>query len=235
MHFRRGATVYRGEAGSPDAGARCFDVVGQGPQVACRADNDTHRHVDAEDLVQQVGQRQRRERVTTQVGEVRVRPHIRSGRAQQRSRGTAQRRKHRRIGTALPQLAQLVGLAIGQLGIEPLETFAIELLQLRACQLADAGEQAVLQGERRGFDDEVAWNLVGLQAGRPRYLLQGLADHGLEILDAMARKRVPGRDNHRQRVGPGTVAVDEDLSDQRAVAEHRLELRHGDELALGEL
>ncbi len=54
---------------------RAADVVGQARGNACRADNDTTGIADA-DLVQQVGPRQRRERVTTQVGEVRVRPHI---------------------------------------------------------------------------------------------------------------------------------------------------------------
>ncbi len=75
-----------------------------------------------------------------------------------------------------------------------------------------------------GVDDsEVTWNLVGLQVAASRYLLRGLADHGLEICRCHGEKRVPDGTNHRQQVGPNTVAVDEDLSDQRAVAEHRLD------------
>ena len=49
-----------------------LDVVGDGRQVVGRADDDADRHVDVEDLVQQVGECQRGQRVSAEIGEVRV-------------------------------------------------------------------------------------------------------------------------------------------------------------------
>ena len=94
-------------------------------------------------------------------------------------RGTEQRTgraadglQDRPVGAALPQCAQLVGLALGQFDIELLQPLAVMLLELRPRQLADAGQQAVLERERRCLDDEVARDLVGLQAGCPRDVLK---------------------------------------------------------------
>src|SRR6476659_9957696 len=50
----------------------------------------------------------------------------------------------RLIVAVLAQLTQLVGLAVGQVDIELFEPVAVELLELRPCQLADTGQQAVL-------------------------------------------------------------------------------------------
>jgi hypothetical protein len=61
-----------------------LDVVGDPPQVGRGADDDAHRHVDVEDLAQQVGKCQRRQRVSTQVAEVRIGPEAAGRRAQQR-------------------------------------------------------------------------------------------------------------------------------------------------------
>ena len=94
------------------------------------------------------------------------------GRAEQRAGGPADGLQHRPVGAVLAQLAQLVGLAVGQVGVELLEPVAVVLLELRPRQLADAGQQTVLQRERRCLDDEVARDLVGLQAGLPRDVLQ---------------------------------------------------------------
>ena len=47
-----------------------LDVCGELPQVARRTDDDTDRHVDAEDVPQQVGEGQRRQRVAAEVGEM---------------------------------------------------------------------------------------------------------------------------------------------------------------------
>jgi hypothetical protein len=44
-----------------------------------------------------------------------------------------------------------------------------------------------------------------------------------------------GGHDHRQQIVAGAVAVDVDLVHQRAIAEHRLQLRHGDKLALRKL
>src|SRR6478672_8276452 len=59
-------------------------------------------------------------------------------RAQQRASGPADRLQHRRIGAAVAQFAQLVGVAFGQVGVELFEPLAVVLLQLRPRQLADA-------------------------------------------------------------------------------------------------
>jgi hypothetical protein len=54
------------------------------------------------------------------------------------------------------------------------------LLQLRPRQLADAGEQTILQRERCRLDDEVARHLVGLQAGLFRDVLKRIGNQRLE-------------------------------------------------------
>jgi hypothetical protein len=52
------------------------------------------------------------------------------------------------------QLAQLVSLAVGQLGVELFEPFAVVLFGIRPRQLSDTCEQTVLERERRCLDDE---------------------------------------------------------------------------------
>ena len=175
-----------------------LDVVGDGLQVVGRADDDAHRHIDVEDLVQQVAECQRGQRVSAQVGEVRIRRQVGGRRAQQGDRGPAHRLQHRRVGAAVAQLAQLVGLAFGQVGVQLFQPLAVVLLQLRPRQLADAGEQAVLQRERGCLDDEVARHLVGLQAGLFRDVLQRLGDQRLERLDVVA--------GHASSVGTTTAS-----------------------------
>ena len=49
-----------------------LDVGGQRRQVAGRADDDADGHLDVEDLVQQVGERQRGQRISAEIGEVGV-------------------------------------------------------------------------------------------------------------------------------------------------------------------
>ena len=107
-------------------------------------------------------------------------------RAEQRARGPADRLQHRRVGAAAAQLAQLVGLAVGQVDVELFQALAVVLLELRPRQLADAGQQTVLQRERRCLDEEVARNLVGLQAGLFGDVLQRVGDHRLERVGAIA-------------------------------------------------
>ena len=58
-----------------------LDVGGDGSQVGRGTDDDAHRHVDVEDIVQQVRKRQRRQRVSTEI-EVRVRLQVGGRRAQ---------------------------------------------------------------------------------------------------------------------------------------------------------
>jgi hypothetical protein len=115
---------------------------------------------------QQIGERQRGQRVSTQVGEVCVRSQLFSRHAKLCGRGPADGLQHRRVGAALPQRPQLVDLTLGQLRIQLFQKRAVVLLELGPRQLADAGEQAVFDCERRGLHDEVAWNLIGLHSGR---------------------------------------------------------------------
>ena len=176
VHLGRVAAVHRRERRPLGAGlALGLDVGGQGCQVAGRADDDADGHVDVEDLVQQVGECQRGQRISTEVGEVGVGLQVGGRRAQQRSGGPADGLQHRPVGAVLAQFPQLVGLAVGQVGVELFEPIAVVLLELRPCELADAGQQTVLERERRCLDDEVARNLVGLQARRLRHVLQRLA------------------------------------------------------------
>ena len=169
-------------------GCRCVvDVVGDALQVGGRADDDTHRHVDVEDLLQQIGKRQRRQRVSAQVVEVRIGTQVAARRAQQRGGGPADGLQHRPVGAVAAQLAQVVGLALGQLGVQLFQSIAVVLLELGARQLADTGQQAVLSGERRGLDDEVARDLIGLQARFLRDVLQRLADQRLELVEPAQR------------------------------------------------
>jgi hypothetical protein len=140
------------------------DVVGDPLQVGSRADDDAHRHVDVEDLVQHIGKRQRRQRVSTQVAEVRIGTKVAARRAQQRARGSADCLEHRPAGAASAQLKQVVGLALGEIDIQLFEPIAIALLELWPRHLANSGEQAVLSGERCCLDDEIARHFIGLQA-----------------------------------------------------------------------
>ena len=60
-----------------------LDVGGQGRQVAGRADDDADRHVDVEDLVQQVGECQRGQGISAEIGEVGVGLQVGGRRTQQ--------------------------------------------------------------------------------------------------------------------------------------------------------
>jgi len=64
MHLGRVATMDRGEAGPFGALPLALEVVGDGLQVAGRAYDDAHRHIDVEDLAQQVAKYQRGQRVS---------------------------------------------------------------------------------------------------------------------------------------------------------------------------
>ena len=142
-----------------------------------------------------------------------------------------------RFAPSWRSVAQHVGLAVGEVDVQLLELGAVVLLELRAGQLADAGEQTVLERERPCLDEEVARDLVGLQPGLAGDALQRVAQQRLDRGDvaADAGQRVVGRDDHRQHVGAGAVAVHEDLPDRRVTAVGRLQLGDGDELALRQL
>ena len=122
-----------------------LDVVGDPLQIGRGADDDAHGHVDVENLVQKVGKRQRRQRVSTQVAEVRIGTHVAARRAQERGRGPADRLQHRPVGAVSAQLKQVVGLALGEVGIQLFEPLAVALLEFGPRHLADSGEQAVLE------------------------------------------------------------------------------------------
>ena len=236
MHLGGVAAVHRRERRPLGAGLPLrLDVCRQGRQVAGRADDDADGHVDVEDLVQQVGECQRGQGIPTEVGEVRVGLQVGCRRTQQRARGPADGLQYRSVGAMCAQFPQLVGLAVGQVGVELFEPLAVVLLGLRPRELADAGEQTVLQRERRCLDDEIAGNLKRLQPRSPGDILQRLGDQRLQRLDVVAGKCIGGRHDHGQQVRAGAVAVDEDLPDQWAVAEQRFQLGDGDELALREL
>ena len=217
--------------------ARCvLDVRGDGRQVAGRTDDDADRHVDVEDVVQQVGKGQRRQRVSTEVGERHVGREVGRGGAEQRPGGLADRLQHGPVRAVGPQLAQHVGLAVGEVDVELLELGAVVLLELRAGQLADAGEQAVLERERPCLDEEVARDLEGLQPRLARDALQRVAQQRLDRghVAADGGQRVVGGDDHREHVGTSAVAVHEDLPDRWVPAVGRFELGDGDEFALRE-
>ena len=238
MHLRRVAAMH-GVVGGPlgATGTLRFDVRGDGRQVAGRADDHPDGDVHVEDVVQQIGKGQRRQRVSAEIGERRIGRHVSRGRTEQRTRGPADRFQNGTVGTVLPQRPQHVRLAVGQVDVELLELGAVVLLELGTGQLADAGQQTVLECERCCLDDEVARNLVGLQSGLPRDALQRVAQQRLDRGDvpAHAGQCVVGRDDHRQHIGAGAVAVHEDLTHRRVAAVGGLQLGDGDELALREL
>ncbi len=238
MHLDGVATVHGRKRRPLGALSFALDVVGDRPQVAGRTDDHAHRDIDVEDLAQQVAECQRGQRVSTQVGEVGIGCQVRLGRTEHRRCGPADRLQHRRVGAAATQFGQLVGLAFGQVGVELLQALAVVLLQLRPRQLADAGQQAVFQGELRRLDNEVTRHLVGLQSGLFCDVLQRLSDQRLErgqSICVVGGQRIFGGHHDRQQVGLGAVAVDVNLADQGAVAELCLQLRQGDELTLREL
>ena len=77
MHLGRVAAVHGCERRPLGAGLPLgLDVGGQGCQVAGRADDDADGHVDVEDLVQQIGECQRGQGVSAEVGEVSVGLHV---------------------------------------------------------------------------------------------------------------------------------------------------------------
>ena len=238
MHLGGVAAVH-GVVGGPlgAAGALLLDVGGDGRQVAGRADDHADGHVDVEDVVQQVGEGQRRQRVSAEVGERHAGREVGRGGAEQRPGGLADRLQHGPVRAVGPQLAQHVGLPVGEVDVELLELGAVVLLELRAGQLADAGEQSVLERERPCLDEEVARDLEGLQPGLAGDALQRVAQQRLDRGDvaADAGQRVVGGDDHREHVGASAVAVHEDLPDRRVAAVGRLELGDGDELALRQL
>jgi hypothetical protein len=77
-------------------------------------------------------------------------------RAQQSASGAADGLQYRPVGAVRAQFTQLGGLGVGQVGVELFEPLAVVLLCPRSCELADAGEEAVLERERRCLDDEIA-------------------------------------------------------------------------------
>ena len=138
-------------------GAACqlrLDVGGDRREVAGRADDHADRHVDLEDFVQQVGKGQRRQRISAEIGERRVRRHIGGGGPEQCARGPADGLGDGALGAVAPQGAQHVGLAVGEVDVQLLEPLAVELLELRARQLADAGEQSVFEREGAVLDQK---------------------------------------------------------------------------------
>ena len=64
VHLGGAAAVHGGKGGPLGALPLGLDVVGDGLQVAGRADDDAHRYVDVKDLVQQIAERQRRQRIS---------------------------------------------------------------------------------------------------------------------------------------------------------------------------
>ena len=122
--------------------------------------------------MQRVGEGQRRQRVSTQIGERGVGCHVGRGGAEQRTDGPADGFQNRALRAVLAKRAQHLGLAVGQVDVKPLQLGAVKLVELGTGQLADAGEQTVLECERRRFDQEVARNFIGLQPGVPRDALQ---------------------------------------------------------------
>ena len=72
--------------------------------------------------------------------------------------------EHRPVGAVPAQFKQVVGVALDEVGVQLFKSIAVALLEFGPRHLADAGEQAVLSGEWGGLDDEVARDLIGLQA-----------------------------------------------------------------------
>ena len=142
-----------------------LDVEGEVRQACRRADDDADRHLDVEDLLQQVGEGQRRQRVAAEVDEVRVAVDLVGARAEQCLRGQDDGVDHGLVDRGLAQRAQFVHPRVGQIGVQLLEAFAVVRLQLWPQHLADSGEQAVGRAERLGLDQEVRRDLVGLQLG----------------------------------------------------------------------
>jgi len=91
--------VVRGPLGP--TGALSLDVRGDGGQVAGRADDHPDRHIDLEDLMQQVGECQGGQGIPGEIGERRIGGHINRGGTEQRARGTADRFQNRTVDTVL--------------------------------------------------------------------------------------------------------------------------------------
>ena len=177
VRLRCARAVHRGEGGSGTTWLpHGIDVGGERGEVIGRADDHRHRNLDIEDVGQQIGERQRRQGVTPELGEVGVGGDVGRRRAQQRCRGANNRVLHRALAAIAPQRLQLVGLLGRQLGVQRLELVAVPLFQLRPGQLADTGEHPVLGGPRRRLDQEVARYLERLQAAGPRHLVKRLCD-----------------------------------------------------------
>ena len=70
-------------------------------------------------------------------------------------------------------------MTVCQVDVQLLELGSVTGLELRPGDLADAGQQAVLQGEWRCLDEEVTGDLVRLQPDILCNVLQRLADNGL--------------------------------------------------------
>ena len=119
VHLGGIAAVHRREGGPLRAGCPLgLDVIGEHLQIGGSAHDDAHWHVDVEDLAQQVGERQRGQRISAQVVEVRLGRQIGGRCAQQCASGPTEGLQHRPVGTAVAQRAQLVGLTVGQLSVE---------------------------------------------------------------------------------------------------------------------
>ena len=95
--------------------------------------------------MQQIAKGQRGQRITTEFCERHVGRHVGSGGAEKRAGCPAHGFQGRPVRTVLAQRTQHVGLAVGQVGVELLESRAVVLLELGAGQLSDAGQQSVLQ------------------------------------------------------------------------------------------
>ncbi len=78
--------------------------------------------LDVEDLLQEVAEGQGGQRVSAEIGEMRIGCDVGAGRAQQGGGGAAHGVQHRCLRTVAPQFTQLVGLPFGQLGVEPAPT-----------------------------------------------------------------------------------------------------------------
>ena len=74
---------------------------------------DADGHVDAKYFVQQIGECQRRQRISPQIGEVRVGSQVTCRATEQGADGPADGLQHRPMGAIQAQLPQLASLAVG--------------------------------------------------------------------------------------------------------------------------
>ena len=149
-----------------------LNVFGELSQIARRADDQADRHLHVEDVVQQVGECQRGQRIAAEIEEMRIRLRRAAGQAQQRLGGARQGVDDRSACRPFAQRAQLGQPGRGKFGVQVLESCAVVFLELGPQQLADPRQQAVVFAEWLGLDQEVNGHLVGLQLGEFRCLAQ---------------------------------------------------------------